>query len=250
MNKILIALLLCMINLYAEDIYATFNVEAQRSANLAFNTGGIIKSVNVDISDRVKKDDILVVLNDRDLKSALKIANANLKKAQVVLKYAKLELDRQKKLKNLIDKSSFEKYESAYESASVNIELMKANIVYKEALLDKTILRAPFDGVIFEKNVEKGDVVSGGIIKTVLKIQSQHRRKLILEFDQKYWKDVKAGDTFVYSVEGSQAKYSGKISKIYPIANSANRKIKAEVKAKDMPVGLFGNGYIKIAKQK
>ena len=86
--------------------------------------------------------------------------------------------------------------------------------------------------------------------QTVLKIQSERRRKLILEFDQEYWKDVKARDTFAYSVEGSQAKYTGKISKIYPIVNSANRKIKAEVKAKDMPVGLFGNGYIKIAKQK
>jgi len=250
MNKILIALLLCMINLYAEDIYATFNVEAQKSANLAFNTGGIVKNINVDISDRVKKDEVLAVLNDRDLKSALKIAKANLKKAQVVLKYAKLELDRQKKLKNLIDKSSFEKYESAYESASVNIELMKANIAYQQALLDKTTLRAPFDGIIFDKNIEKGDVVSGGMIKTVLKIQSPSDRKLILEFDQKYWKDVKIGDAFVYSVDGSQAKYSGKISKIYPIVNSANRKIKAEVKAKDMPVGLFGSGYIKIAKQK
>jgi RND family efflux transporter MFP subunit len=249
MNKILIVLLLC-INIYAEDIYATFNVEAQKSANLAFNTGGIIKSVNVDISDKVNKGDVLVLLNDRDLKSALKIANANLKKAQVILKYAKLELDRQKKLKNLIDKSSFEKYESAYESASANIELMRANIAYKKALLDKTILRAPFDGVIYDKNVEKGDVVSGGIIKTVLKIQSQYKRKLILEFDQKYWKDVKIGDIFEYNIEGSQTKYVGKISKIYPVVNSANRKIKAEVKAKNMPVGLFGNGYIKITKSK
>lgn len=250
MKNILVVFVLCIINLYAEDIYATFNIEAQKSANLAFNTGGIVKNVNIDVSDKVKKYEVLAILNDRDLKSALKIANANLKKAQVILKYAKSELDRQKKLKNLIDKSSFEKYELAYESASANIELMKANIVYQEALLDKTILRAPFDGVIFEKSVENGDVVSGGIIRTVLKIQSQYERKLTLEFDQKYWKTVKIGDSFVYSVEGSDEKYVGKISKIYPLVNSANRKIKAEVKAKNIPVGLFGSGYIKIAKEK
>ena len=38
--------------------------------------------------------------------------------------------------------------------------------------------------------------------------------------------------------------YDGIISKIYPYANYNNRKIKAEVKANDLMVGLFGEGYI------
>ena len=70
--------------------------------------------------------------------------------------------------------------------------------------------------------------------------------KIILSFDQKYWKRVKTGQIFHYQLDGDSKKYSSKISKIYPYADSGNRKIKAEVLAKDFIVGLFGEGYIEI----
>ncbi len=110
--------------------------------------------------------------------------------------------------------------------------------------MDKTFLKAPFDGVIYEKSVEVGDVVSGQMITTVFKIQSKKSRKLILEFDQKYHKVIKIGDVFNYQIDGDTKQYQGKISKIYPYANTKTRKIKAEVLVQDFIVGLFGDGYI------
>jgi len=87
-------------------------------------------------------------------------------------------------------------------------------------------------------------LVSGQAIRTILRIQSLHKRKLILAFDQKYWKDIKTGDTFKYKVDGDPKEYEGKISKIYPHADPLSRKIKAEVEVKDFVAGLFGDGYI------
>jgi hypothetical protein len=71
-----------------------------------------------------------------------------------------------------------------------------------------------------------------------------HERKLILEFDQKYWKSIQIGDTFKYKVDGDTKEYEGKISKIYPHADPMTRKIKAEVEVKDFVAGLFGDGTI------
>ncbi len=121
---------------------------------------------------------------------------------------------------------------------------------YQQALLDKTILKAPFDGIIYEKSVEVGDAVSGAMIRTIFKIQSLHKRKLILAFDQKYWKNIKVGQTFKYSIDGDTKMYTGKISNVYPFANSANRKIISEVEAKDFTPGLFGEGYISTDEKK
>ncbi len=104
--------------------------------------------------------------------------------------------------------------------------------------------------MIFEKIVEVGDVVSGAMIRTIFKIQSMHERKLILEFDQKYWKEIKTGQVFNYSIDGDSKKYSGKISNIYPFADSGNRKIRAEVEAENFVVGLFGEGYIIVPDEK
>ena len=104
--------------------------------------------------------------------------------------------------------------------------------------------------MIYEKDIEVGDTVSGMMLKTVFKIQSRSKRKLIVSFDQKYHKDVKVGQQFKYKVDGDTKEYIGKISKVYPYANSGNRKIEAEVKASGFVVGLFGEGYIVVPDKK
>ncbi len=226
----LLCLIFCMTNLSANNIYATFDVEASKSANLAFSSGGIVKNVLVDVTSEIKKDEIIARLQNDDLK-------AKLEASKVALKYAKLDYNRQFKVRKIIDKAKFDKFAFKYESAKVQVK-------YDKSILEKTILKAPFDGVIYEKLVEEGDVVSGQAIRTILKIQSKSERKLVLKFDQKYNHIVKVGNTFSYKIDGDDTEYEGKIYKIYPYVDSANRKIKAEVHSSNILVGLFGDGYI------
>lgn len=230
MKKIILSLMLFTWGIHAEEIYATFNVEADKSANLAFTSSGIIDHVSIDVATIVKSGDVLAELQNEDLKAALAIAKAS-------FKFAKKEYERQLKVKHLVDESQLDSYVFKYENA-------KAQLDYQQALLDKTILKAPFDGVIYEKSVEVGDAVSGAMLRTILKIESLHERKLVLEFDQKYWKDIEVGQEFNYKIDGDPTLHKGTISKIYPSANMENRKIKAEVETKDLVVGLFGEGYI------
>lgn len=232
MRKLILGIVTLLVtnSLCAKNIYATFEIEATKSSNLAFSSSGIVKDVLVDITSVVKKDAVIARLKNDDLKALLE-------SYKTVLKYAKLDYDRQLKVRKIIDKSKFDQYAFKYENA-------KAQLKYQQTLFDKTILKAPFDGVIFDKIVEVGDVVSGQAIRTILKIQSKNDRKLVLEFDQKYHNDVKVGDSFVYKLDGNNQEYKGIISKIYPLANNQNRKITAEVKTTNMMVGLFGDGTI------
>lgn len=230
MIKIAITSFLSAICLYANSIYATFDVEAQKNASVAFSSSGTIADVHVDVGSIVKENEVLAALNSDDVKALLDTY-------KTTLKYAKKDLDRQKKVKKIIDKEKYDSYAYKYESA-------KANVVYQQAILNKTILKAPFDGIISSKKVEVGDVVSGQMITTAFTIQSEKMRKLILKFDQKYYQKVKVGDIFKYKVDGDHKEYAGTISKIYPTVDTTSRKTVAEVKAKDIPVGLFGDGYI------
>ncbi len=236
MKKIVLNLMLAMIALRAEEIYATFNVEAKRHADLAFTATGIVGNVYVDIASIVKKDEVLATLENSDAKASLEIA-------KTALKYAKRDYERQLKVKKLVDEAQFDTFAFKYEHA-------KAQVALQQALYDKTVLKAPFDGVIYEKMVEAGDAVSGAMIRTVFKIQSIKARKLVLEIDQKYWKKVKPGLTFRYRVDGDANEYSGTIAKVYPYADSGNRKLHAEVEAEGFAPGLFGTGYILIPETK
>lgn len=226
----LLTLLLVSLGLNAGEVYATFNVLADKSANLAFDASGIVKKVNADISSVVKKGDVLAVLVNSDIK-------AKLDSAKTALKFAKADFDRQSQIKNLIDAGKFDSYAFKYEDA-------KNQLAYQQAVYNKTFLKAPFDGVIFFKDIEVGDTVSGMMLKTVFKIQTKTKRKLVLEYDQKYHSEVKLGQKFKYSIDGDTSLHEGVISKIYPHANDETRKIKAEVVAKDLMVGLFGSGTI------
>jgi len=229
-NKIVLGMLFIVLFARADDVYSTFTVEASRSASLAFNASGVVGKVSTDVGAIVKKGDVLATLKSDDIRASLHVT-------KTALKYAKRDYNRQMKVKNIINKSQLDKYTFKYENA-------KAQQVYQQALLDKTVLKAPFDGIITYKNLEVGDTVSGMVLRTVLKIESEHSRKLIIKFDQKYWKSVKVGLVFKYKVDGDETDYNGKISKVYPTANPKDRKMTAEIEAEDIPVGLFGTGYI------
>jgi len=230
MKKIILINLILVISLFGKSIYATFDVTAQKSAHVAFSNSGIINEIFVDIGSRVTKGDKLATLNNNDVKAMLHIHETS-------LKYAKKDYDRQVKVKNIIDKAKFDKYENIYENA-------KAQVIYQKAILNKTILRAPFDAIITSKNIESGDLVTAQQGKNAFELQNINERKLILQFDQKYHKIVKVGDTYSYKIDGDTSPYSGKIVKIYPYADTKTRKIKAEVHTSNMIVGLFGDGYI------
>lgn len=230
LKKLLIAFILLTVYVNAEKIYATFDVEAEQRASLAFSSSGIIEKMNVDIGSKVKKDAPLAELMNDDIEAMLDVA-------KVALKYAKRDYERQEKVKQHIN-------QSLLDSFSYKLDNAKVQLKYQQALLDKTYLRAPFDGIITAKRVEVGDMVSGQMITEVFDIQSLKARKLILKFDQKYHKRVKVGDTFQYSVDGDDTTYEGTIAKIYPTIDSKSRKMFAEVKSESFPVGLFGDGYI------
>ncbi|NCO00469.1 MAG: efflux RND transporter periplasmic adaptor subunit [Epsilonproteobacteria bacterium] len=230
MRAIVLGLCLSVLSLSASEIYASFNVEAQKSANLAFIASGIVNSVKVDVGSSVKTNDILATLENSDIEAILE-------SSKTTLEYAKKDFDRQTKIKKLIDEGTFDSYAYKYENA-------KNQLAYQQSLFNKTFLQAPFDGVIYEKAIEVGDAVSGMMLKTVFKIQSEKKRKLVLSFDQKYNKQVVVGQTFKYKVDGDETVYQGVISKVIPHANANNRKVQAEVEAEGFMVGLFGDGTI------
>ncbi len=230
--KKMVVLLLAVLHLHAEEIYATFDVNAEKSASLAFSSSGIVGEMNVDIGSIVKRDDLLAELQNEDIKAMVEVS-------KVALKYAKIDFERQKKVQQQINESLFDTYAYKYDNAKVQLK-------YQETLLDKTYLRAPFDGIITAKHIEIGDVVSGQMITEVYDIQSLKERKLILKFDEKYHSKVKVGDRFKYKIDGDDRVYEGNIYKIYPTIDAKSRKMSAEVKAENFPVGLFGDGYITV----
>ena len=239
-------IMLLSMSAMAQDIYATFNVRADKSANLVLAASGLIKTIHADVGDKVKKGQILLELDSDDLRTSIVLAQKKVELSEVNLRFAKKSYERYLKVKEVVDESEFDKYVSAYERAKIDLAKAKANLKYKRALLAKTRLRAPFSGTISAKMVEVGDGVSAAMMPTLFTLVTLQKQKLIVLIDEKYWRQVKVGQTFTYSMDGSQKKFTTKVSKIYPSIDPKRRAMTLEMPVKGLKVGLFGHGTLKV----
>ncbi|MGB5966635.1 MAG: efflux RND transporter periplasmic adaptor subunit [Sulfurimonadaceae bacterium] len=230
----------------AQDIYATFNVKADKEANLMLSSNGLVKKINVDVGDSVKKGQVLLELDSDDLKTSVILAHKQIELAEVNLRFAKKAYDRFSQVKDVVDEELFDTYASSYERSKIALANAKANLAYKRALLEKTRLKAPFSGIIASKEVEVGDGVSSAKMETLFTLITPQKLKLVVLVDEKYWQKIKVGQTFTYSVGGTDKKFTTKIAKIYPSIDPEKRAITLEMPTKGLKVGLFGHGSLKV----
>lgn len=230
MKKILIISLLLLQSLLAEEIYATFDVVSEKSSELGLSVSGVVGNMYANVGDKIKKGDLILCLYNAQEKTEYEIARKN-------AEHSAKTFERYSKISNVIDKEKMDAY--TYDR---DITLLTAQ--NKEIALRKTELRAPYDLIITKKNTELGNIVLSSQTK-LMEVIALDDVKLVLKFDEKYWQKIKVGQNFTYKVDGSDKNYEGKITKIYPTILNASRQMQAEVKAKDLMPGLFGNGTIK-----
>ena len=231
MKKIFIIVLFMFQGLFAEDIYATFDVVSEKKSELGLSASGIVTTLNVNVGDKIKKGDLLLSLNNTQEKNEYETARKNAEhSAKIYERYAKIS--------EVIDKEKMENYLYDKEITSLNAQ-------NKEIILRKTELRAPYDLVVTKKNIDLGSIVMASQTK-LLDVIALDDVKLVLKFDEKYWQKVKVGQKFIYKVDGSDTDYEGTITKIYPVILKETRQMQAEVKAVNLMPGLFGNGTIKV----
>ena len=151
-------------------------LEACRTAILSPGIGGQISVLNVNEGDSVKKGQLLLELWNNDLKSEAMLAEkeieaaeakaaASLLKAQI----ASREAERMQKLiaDNAISEQDADKIlteakvsQAAYEAASTEIAARRARLGVIKANLERTMLVAPFDGIIAKINGELNEYVT------------------------------------------------------------------------------------------
>ena len=246
MIKTVLIIALLSVSVMAQDIYATFNVKANKEANLALSASGLVAKIYVDIGDNVKKGDTLLELDNEELHSSIVLAQKQIDLAKLNLRFAKKSFERYDKVKDVLDEDKYDNYVSAYERAKISLSSAKANLAYKQTLLNKTRLKAPFSGVISAKKVELGDGVSAATMSTLFTLITPERQKLVVLVDEKYWEKIKLEQEFSYSIDGSKESFTTNVSKIYPAINASRRAITLEMPAKDLKIGLFGHGILKV----
>ena len=165
---------------YPSQVITQFNasgyVVAQRKASVASKGTGRIIYLGVQEGSRVKEGDVIAMLDSDDLKAEkaqfeaqLVVARFDLARAETELVTAEANF---KRLKELLGQKAasqagledaqdrYLKAKAAIDSAKANIKAVEASIRRESVLIEYTIIRAPFDGVILTKDADVGEVVA------------------------------------------------------------------------------------------
>ena len=151
-------------------------VKARQRAHLSAEVGGRVVAVPFDKGDTVKQGDLLLRLNDASERAKVERAKRDLVVVQAERNRSCLAADRAKRehvrFRDLAEKelvsineldrvaSTAHTTEAACEAASADVHRAQAAIEEAKAELDKTMLYAPFSGILGEVQVDVGEWIT------------------------------------------------------------------------------------------
>ena len=210
---------------------------------------GIIQKVLVEVWDKVKKGQVLALIDIERYQWLLQIASAKVNAANAELKSAKaetninlLDLNRMENLKksSSFNVAKYEKLQSLHISSLAKEEITEAQLksmIQEEKLaglnLKRATVKAPFDGIIEYKMIELGEGVGLGVTlfnlvsETLLEVRADvpSKRARILERDN----SIKITTT-------DNITFSSKIRAIGVRENSSSRTIPIHLKFDSNPI--------------
>lgn len=141
-------------------------VEAADSSSISFEVAGNVREVRVDVGDRIKKGQVLAVLDKRTYNLNVKAAEAEVGRAKVQLADKRNDLDRFQRINKqdpgAVSQAALDNSQAAVDGALKQVQFTKSRLKLAQRDLNKTVLRAPFDGVIANRYIDAFNEVARG----------------------------------------------------------------------------------------
>lgn len=201
------------------------SIEANEQVEIRSEVSGIVESINFKEGSNVSKGQLLLKVNDSELRAQLSQTTTKEKLAAENERRAKLLLQ-----KEAISQEEYDISRAEYASAKAQSQLIKAQIA-------KTSVRAPFSGKIGLRSISQGTYITPTVL--VAKLVNIEKVKISFSIPEKYAAQVKMGSIIDINVSGSTKKYTAKIYAIEPEVEITTRTLKIRAIADNVDGKLF-----------
>lgn len=198
-----------------DAIYATGEIEAIQSIELRPEVEGRLTEILVREGATVSAGTPLFRIDDAKTK-----ADVARLTAERDLAVQALERTRELFAKEASSKSEMELAEANFRSAEARLEL-------EQVRLNRTIVRAPFSGIVGERFVSLGDYLTTSTPLTTL--QTFDPQRAAFEVPERYARRVSVGQSVTFTVAATSDTYTGDVDFVNPVVQLPGRTI--EVKA-------------------
>ncbi len=224
-------------------VKAPGKIEPFTLVKMSATVPGKIVYLGVKEGQRVRRDQVLLRLDDTQYEADLNRAVAALSASESRVRQAKFNLDRAKQTldrrqvlaqKNLVSPDELEQVQTAwnvaqseYQAARDAVNEARAAKAASQDNVDKTVFRAPFDGIVSQLNVEAGENVITGTMNNpgtqILAVADTSRMIVRAQVDETDVVEVRVGEQVKIKVDAiPDSVFRGEVVEVGNTAKSAS----------------------------
>ena len=224
------------------------SLEPEQAATVRAEVAGPVKQTHLDAGQRVRRGALLATLDDAAVRDSYYSARSAVRSAESSLELARRNLERTERLEQAgaVPERELETARVTATSADGALADAKARLAGATKQLEDTRVRAPFDGVVSERQVDAGDVVQVGA--PLFTIVDPRRLRLEASVPANEIGRLRIGTSVEFTVTGTERRVTGRIDRINPVVDPATRQVRiyATIPNADQGfvAGLFAEGRV------
>ena len=206
------------------------------------DVAGTIERLHVEEKQSVRKGDVIAVIQAHDTRAALGVARARVSEADADIRLFALEAERAKNLWQVEvgSKQAAEKADRDLDAARARRASAAAEVRRLEAMVEKTIITAPIDGIVVDRIVNAGETIAAG--DSLVRIADLSKTRVEAEIDEFDVARIRLGAEVKVAAEGFEHPWRGTIEEIPDAV--VNRRLKPQDPAKPIDTRVL---LVKIA---
>jgi membrane fusion protein (multidrug efflux system) len=222
----------------SDKVEVNGTVVANEYAELRPEVSGLLTFLDVPEGKTIQKGTVIARINNADLL-------AQLAKSKVQLDLA---ITTEERLKKLIDINGVN--QADYDLAINQVNALKADMAYTQALIDKTIVRAPFSGIVGLRKVSAGTYVSPTTV--IASMQQLNNLRVDFTVPEVYQSFVNKGSTVDVVIDQKGTIQKATVIATEPQINQSTRNItvRATLSGAAFNPGSFAKVYLNAGAQK
>ena len=237
-------------NSLASGPVVTGSIQPERKADVRAEISALVLQVLKENGDVVKKGDVLVKLDETAIRDSLSSAEATARSSAQALDQAERQVTRMKTLRasGMTSVQATDDAEVRRNNAASELAAARSRAALARQQLARTVVRAPFDGVVSERKVSAGDTASPG--KELVKVIDTTSMRFEGRVSADRISAVKVGQAVAFKINGyAGQEFRGVVKRVDPAANEVTRQVEVLVAfapgtQQPKVSGLFGEGRI------
>lgn len=197
----------------------------ERISHVSSEVSGLVTKIDVRAGERVDKSTTLIYLDTEMLEKEILILQNQIEQAELHINHAQKNYQRMDSLykKNGVSERDYDDAQFVYQEAL--LKKLSAETILEKLLIQKrkSVINAPFDGIILEKNVDSGDWVQQG--KPLINIGSVNDLFIKVPVAETLLRFVSIGQSVPVIINAYNKEMTGTIENLSPIADAKTKNV-------------------------